>query len=57
MSQEVGTLAGEQDNLRVELYKLLSEGINKDGEGNSNLIGREIFHFSDISCERTGLYY
>ena len=57
MSQKGRTSTREKDNLRVELYKLLSEGVNKDGEGNSNLIGRDVMYYGDAICEREGLYY
>ena len=47
----------EQDKLRRELFKLLSQGVNKEGDGECNLIQHEMVSFGDATCERVGLYY
>ena len=47
----------EKDKLRHELFILLSEGIDKEGEGKNNLNGSDVLYFNNTAGERTGLYY
>lgn len=57
MTQKGRTSKLEKDELRQQLYVLLSEGNNKDGEGKCNPIGSEVLYYGDTACERAGLYY
>jgi len=57
MTQKGRTSKLEKDELRQQLYVLLSEGNNKDGEGKCSPIGSEVLYYGDTACERAGLYY
>lgn len=57
MTQKGRSSKLEKDELRHELYVLLSEGNNKDGESKCSLIGSEVLYYGDTTCERAGLYY
>lgn len=57
MTQKGRTSKLEKDELRQQLYVLLSEGNNKDGEGKYSPIGSEVLYYGDTACERAGLYY
>lgn len=57
LAQQSLNLTVEKDKLRRELYTLLSQGRNKDGESNHSLFEQEVLSCGDIFCERGGLYY
>ena len=57
MTQKRRTSALEKEQVRRELYVLLSEGLNIDGDDDSSLFGSEVLYYGEAVCERAGLYY
>ena len=57
MTQKRRTSALEKEQVRRELYVLLSEGLNKAGDDDSSLFGSEGLYYGEAVCERAGLYY
>ena len=57
MTQQILDSCSEKERLRHELYDLLHEGLNKEGDSNYNLVMQDAIVYCDSMCERTGLYY
>ncbi|MBQ3600837.1 MAG: hypothetical protein II992_06495 [Lachnospiraceae bacterium] len=57
MTQQILDSCSEKEQLRHELYDLLHEGLNKEGDSNYNLVMQDAIVYCDSMCERTGLYY
>lgn len=57
MAQQSLNFSLEKEKLRHELYTLLSQGINKNGESNHTPLEHEALYYGDTLCERGGLYY
>ena len=57
MAQQILDPCSEKEQLRHELYDLLHEGLNKEGDSNYNLVMQDAVVYGGSMCERTGLYY
>lgn len=57
LAQRGLNLTLEKEELRCELYSLLSQGVKQDGESNNNLMECDVLSYGGTVCERTGLYY
>ena len=57
MAQQTLDFCPEKEKLRHELYDLLHEGLNKEGDSNYNLVTQDVIFYGGSMCERAGLYY
>ena len=57
LAQRGLNLTLEKEELRCELYSLLSQTVKQDGESNRNLMAYDVLSYGGTVCERDGLYY